>query len=790
MKAGEYEERLSFVVCKVIPLYYPVMTEREKDTYIHPFLEDPLIPASFLFHTLMTSFQSGSTCVDEVILLILFMKARISSLIEEITSQSEDSTDPIYADHVDSVVNSLCHVPDILSNLFPKLSLSFFSPRVYSSWLSFHFIHICCAFFDSLDEIMIRRFLQKFCILGYTESFASSSLSFLQTLAGDRSDPLFSSLVKFNSLPELENHFRFLVTSLPSLQLAPFVRFLLTMSHPPSNRLLSLICKTIMTKRVVSLFPSILSNHSFSLPLLVRLLNHLHDESLSSFNSLLSSLFSLFGAHSFSLLSSSLQLQLASLIYCLLSLYSLESRAHQDLLTTAVGKRLGSGDAELRQVVIGVAQRVASVIAPESNLEWPAVDLRRLDAIVEECRQETGREEISPPVETEIVVPSVSLTQETQKEESRYVDPDEVIDVFEQEERNMLGIQEMEAETDSSSDDEEEFLPYDLMETPTVSSILHLDEVASSLSSDDFSKRESSWQSLRELVRSDPCDVTTIHSVLPVVLALNGIPGCTDFWSQWRDILSLFVAKQTEAAMEEVFRFVRKNSRTDMTVVKCISLLQAVSLAGTRLATGIVDEKAVEPKQMPAPVFLTGEVVEENGLIRVAQTRYKPSYYRKKLSGNTAASQSLYSSSQTSPVNLFSSRSRLLTAPLLTWGLRFPPRDEMGIATLLQTLTTLFSLPVLTSDYEAGCRDVSELILRYRFHKASPIRYRALELFVTTTRFDNTASRSPELREKEKVIEWMMGVLSDDPDDRCRSLARTILSQLREYHVCNKQKHS
>lgn len=89
------------------------------------------------------------------------------------------------------------------------------------------------------------------------------------------------------------------------------------------------------------------------------------------------------------------------------------------------------------------------------------------------------------------------------------VDPDEVIDVFEQEERNMLGIQEMEAETDSSSDDEEEFLPYDLMETPTVSSILHLDEVASSLSSDDFSKRESSWQSLRELVRSDPCDVTT-----------------------------------------------------------------------------------------------------------------------------------------------------------------------------------------------------------------------------------------------------------------------------------------
>ena len=146
--------------------------------------------------------------------------------------------------------------------------------------------------------------------------------------------------------------------------------------------------------------------------------------------------------------------------------------------------------------------------------------------------------------------------------------------------------------------------------------------------------------------------------------------------------------------MEEVFRFIRKNSRTDMTVVKCISLLQAVSLAGTRLATGIVDEKAVEPKQMPAPVFLTGEGVEENGLIRVAQTRYKPSYYRKKLSGNTAASQSLYSSSQTSPVNLFSSRSRLLTAPLLTWGLRFPPRDEMGIVTLLQTLTTLFSLPV------------------------------------------------------------------------------------------------
>ena len=788
MKAGEYEERLSFVICKVIPLYYPVMTEQEKEMYVTPFLEDPLIPASFLFHTLMASFQSGSTCVDEVILLILFMKARVSSLIEEITSQSEDSTDPIYADHMDSVINSLCHMPDILSNLFPKLSLSFFSPRVYSSWLSFHFIHICCAFFDSQDEVMIRRFLQKFCILGYTEPFASSSLCFLQTLAGDRSDSLFSPLVKSSSLPELENHFRRLVSFLPSLQLASYVRFLLTMDHPPSNRLLSLICKTIMTKRVVSLFPSILSNHSFSLPLLVRLLNQLHNESSDNSNSLLSSLFTLFGAHSFSHLSSSLQLQLASLIYCLLTLHPPELRVHQDLLTTAVGKRLGSGDAELRQVVIGVAQRVAAVIAPEAKLEWPAVDLRRLDEIVEECRQETQREVVAPQEATEDVAQPVASTKEIKHEKvSRYVDPDEVVDVFEMEERNMLGIQE--TETDSSSDDEEEFLPYDLTETPTSSSILHLDEAASSLSSEDFSIRQSSWQSLRELVRSDPCDVTTVHSVLPVVLALNGIPGCTDFWSQWRDVLSLFVAKQTETAMQEVFLFVRKNSRTDMTVVKCISLLQGISLAGTRLATGLLDDQAPEPKQKPAPVLLSDEGVEENGLIRVAQTRYKPSYYRKKLNGNMPTAQPFHSP-QPAPVNLFSSRSCLLTAPLLTWGLRFPPRDATCIATLLQTIATLFSLPVLSSDYEAGSRDVSELILRYRFHQSAPIRYSAMELFVTTTRFDGMSSRSPELREKGKVIEWMAGVLSNDPDDRCRSLARTVLSQLREFRVCNKQKHN
>lgn len=780
------------MICKVIPLYYPVMTELEKETYVLSFLEDPLVPASFLFHTLMASFQSGSTCVDEVILLIFFMKARISSLIEEITSQTEDSMDPIYADHMDSVINSLCHMPDILSNLFPKLSLSFFSPRVYSPWLSFHFIHICCVFFDSQDEVMIRRFLQKFCILGYTESFASSSLCFLQTLAGDRSDSLFSPLVKSQSLPKLESRFRHLISFLPSLQLASFVRFLLTMDDPPSNCLLSLICKTILTKRVVSLFPSILSSHSFSLLLLVRLLHRLHDESSSNFNSLLSSLFTLFGAHSFSLLSSSLQLQLASLIYCLLTLHPPQSRAHQDLLTTAVGKRLGSGDAELRQVVIGVAQRVAAVIAPEAKLEWPAVDLRRLDDIVEQCRQETQEETIPASVATESVVQPPSSTQEIRHETvSRYVDPDEVIDVFEAEERNMLGIQER--ETDSSSDDEEEFLPYDLTETPSVSSVLHLDEVASSLSSEDYSTRQSAWQSLRELVRSDPCDVTTVHSVLPVVLALNGIPGCADFWSQWGDVLSLFVAKQTETAMEEVFLFLRKNSRTDMTVVKCISLLQGVSLAGTRLATGMMDDQEAKQTAKPkesAPVLLTGEAVEENGLIRVAQTRYKPSYYRKKLNGNAPTTQSFRSSPQTSPVNLFSSRSRLLTAPLLTWGLRFPPRDEMCIATLLQTLATLFSLPVLAADYEAGSRDVSELVLRYRFQKSAPIRFGAMELFVTTTRFENTSSRSPELREKERVIEWMMRVLSDDPDDRCRSLARTVLSQLRECRVCNKQEHN
>ena len=137
------------------------MTETERKNYIHKFFQDQLIPASFVFTTLVTSLQSGQNSTDNAELFKLFLTARINSLFEEITGLFEgrgiDSM--IRSDYMNTVVNYLFHIPDIIHNALPTLSISFFSPETYSLWLVEHILFVLFVFPDNRDYPQIQRLL-------------------------------------------------------------------------------------------------------------------------------------------------------------------------------------------------------------------------------------------------------------------------------------------------------------------------------------------------------------------------------------------------------------------------------------------------------------------------------------------------------------------------------------------------------------------------------------------------------------------------------------------------------
>ena len=191
------------------------------------------------------------------------------------------------------------------------------------------------------------------------------------------------------------------------------------------------------------------------------------------------------------------------------------------------------------------------------------------------------------------------------------------------------------------------------------------------------------------------------------------------------------------------------------------------------------------------------EPIEKDGMIRVAKTKYRPSYYRKQLAQTTTSTTiaSKITTEKTEKAgkagktgkNIYSAVSRVMTEPLLTWCLRFPPRDETCIACLLITLSVLFTLPVLSAVFDECYRDLCAVILRYRFHKSAQIRRGALQLFISTTQYVHRegSSHTRELEEKDALIQWMNQIVRDDPDDSCRSLASSLLYQLTHSPVCS-----
>lgn len=790
------------------------MTEAEKKSYVLSFLEDPLIPASLMLVTFVNALQSGLNSKEEASLLLLFLKSRINSLIEEITRVFDESGTSflLFSEHMDVATNYLLHLPDIISNLFPDLSLSFFSYQTYVTWFTEHLMQVYFCFSDNSDSGRMKRLVKKSCILGFVKSIGVSFCSILHGLAGE--NETHRDMIRSLSRKFLITTCRQFLLLIPELRMNDFVLTVLldvTQTHHSSQFRAILYSTVFLSSSFITHTGHLIVRYSFNLSTLIELLHSLYQQTLmnspdSSVHSLSHSLtmilMSEFASSSFIHLSSSQQIQLTSIIYCLLSLshfYNIPPHSSDilSLVTQAVGNRLSTENPQVRSIVIGIARIVASYLTPEKQYEWPSVNLTELDTIVTKLKEVMTDKPDSEDTSVDDMPADEIASISTTPPISKYLDPDEIINIFIEEENRLLNTHIPEELTDSSScsDDEDEFLPYDLTEeTVRDSDYSHLEDAIHNLSCEDHYLRLKVWDSIVSLVRSDECltDPSATSSILGVLLELNGLVGCEPFWDQWQEVISIIVYRQCDVSMTQVFKFVRENGRNNLMTVKCLALLQAISQAAKMLFVGSMNLQETNPIPQETPISIT--TYEDDGMIRVAKTKYRPSYYRKQIQLKAENQKSINAGiPEKKSKNEYSKVSQSMTEPLLTWCLRFPPRDEACIACLLYTLSFLFSLPVLTAVFDSSYRDLAAVILRYRFHKSAQIRRGSLELFLSTTHYEyreNTSQLTAELYEKKRVIEWMNRVINDDPDEMCRDLASRILSQLVRKSFDSSQTHS
>ena len=127
--------------------------------------------------------------------------------------------------------------------------------------------------------------------------------------------------------------------------------------------------------------------------------------------------------------------------------------------------------------------------------------------------------------------------------------------------------------------------------------------------------------------------------------------------------------------------------------------------------------------------------------------------------------------------NQFTENSQFVIRTLVSWVIRFPPRDESTVSYHFITLSLVFSLPVLAAVFDEESTDLRTLVLRYRYHSSIVVRRSVLQFFFSISKYF-IESNSLLILDRNSVVEWLSSVLINDPDDMCRSVARVILSEL------------
>ena len=368
----------------------------------------------------------------------------------------------------------------------------------------------------------------------------------------------------------------------------------------------------------------------------------------------------------------------------------------------------------------------------------------------------------------------------------------------EETEKNLKDSQDQ-LSSEESENEEDDFLPYDLTE-PVLNNheskqYYYIVEPLSDLSDQDIFVRLQAWKGLVALCKKEDiqCNAKDVEKVLSVILDFDAIQGDEDFWKEFVVTVSILLYRNIQSGMNVFFQYIKDNSRSNMTISKCSYLLQALLNAATMLSEGKMvikqHEDLQESVQEKADIVFSpvNQQEDSNGMIRVAKTKYRASYYKKQIDRSNQSNQSNRSnqsnqSNQTrSTKNQFTENASLFLNCLLTWMIRFPPRNTTSISHLLIALSSICKLPILHNTFDANFPDIAKVLLRYRYHKESNIRRNCLELFIATTKYEHREcidKNCEEIQVQEKIKDWMTFICMNDSDDICRILAKSILSQL------------
>lgn len=504
------------------------------------------------------------------------------------------------------------------------------------------------------------------------------------------------------------------------------------------------------------------------------------------------------------------QKRIASLVYCILRFVSLTPDASVvSTLMQAIGNRLGEVDDSVKSAVIGIAQQIALIVSPEGRYDWPETNLGDLDAILDELRKE--QEEDSKESSNEVEETDGKLEQKLEQkseqkleqkseqksdekpiesaqndalnptnqtqENDRYIDPEEQIDIFAE---DFLYPPPEEDENAFEMDDEDSFVPYDLTETQdhSTKSYFFIDEALSDLSSDNHATELHAWKEFHRLC-CDPNQKLSEEEtakIMRMVIEMNGMVGDSSFWDEWRESLQSLIFRNCRVSMEQLYRFIRKNGRSNLSIQKCVVILQGVYQACLQLSRGSMQ---FEEKISSFEEEMNVQISKEDGFddIRVANTKYRPSFFRKKLQEQKKEEQKSRQTDSRQQSNQFTENSQFVIRTLVSWIIRFPPRDESTVSYHFITLSLVFSLPVLAAVFDEESTDLRTLVLRYRYHSSIVVRRSVLQFFFSISKYF-IESNSLLILDRNSVVEWLSSVLINDPDDMCRSVARVILSEL------------
>ena len=235
------------ILTNIVPNYLFCLTNDDANEYIVNLLCMPSVPASITFSCFVYVFSSKKSYSLLLDLLQKFLEKKIVKLLEEVTSttviQGPDGL--IQSEHYQSVINSLLHLPDIISNTVRSPSL-FFTPSAYNSWLSDSILNVYMGFLEDRESDLFGKLVRKSCILGLTNSLAHSVIRFLQLLRKERKpsrpeEHLFLLLDHFDLMKQL-SHF---VRMIPSIRYRDFVNKCLEeeLDHASVNSITLIDCR-------------------------------------------------------------------------------------------------------------------------------------------------------------------------------------------------------------------------------------------------------------------------------------------------------------------------------------------------------------------------------------------------------------------------------------------------------------------------------------------------------------------------------------------------------------------